>query len=432
MSTMKQILWAFVAWGAEDLYDLQHEVESSEIQRELEEVFLSVAECLPVYHLLGRKQQLLNWLQHEPVVVVEPVPEPALDTRHVRLREPIPSSLSQQATLLAPQLDRRLRSTPRTDKGVPVVTGPQGERSIYILHLFSGRRRDGDCHYWFHALIHDYLPHHEVKVFSVDTAIHDQCGNLASGRNYELLWNLACRGFFALCISGPPCETWSAARHLQLEGVKFAPRPLRSFDKPWGLDGRSLRELHQLTMGSELMVNHLQLETAVVLQGGGSLMEHPAPPRPAEYASIWRVPLHSNVSMEMRHSKQIVIEQWRYGAVGVKPTTIRCQNLGERVGAVLHQCTVDGLTRPQNSLMGLDEAQCFKTAAAKEYPSGLCLALVRASLDGLQRRIKVEGCCERNFDQLSLPEQEWVATMESAGLHVFAPTFLPDYQPNRG
>ena len=36
------------------------------------------------------------------------------------------------------------------------------------------------------------------------------------------------------------------------------------------------------------MINHLQLETAVVLNGGGSLMEHPAPPRPEEYASIWR------------------------------------------------------------------------------------------------------------------------------------------------
>ena len=32
------------------------------------------------------------------------------------------------------------------------------------------------------------------------------------------------------------------------------------------------------------MINHLQLETAVVLNGGGSLMEHPAPPRPEEYA----------------------------------------------------------------------------------------------------------------------------------------------------
>ena len=82
--------------------------------------------------------------------------------------------------------------------------------------------------------------------------------------------------------------------------------------------------------------------------------------------------------------------------------------------------------------MGLDEAQCFKTAAAKEYPSGLCLALVRASLDGLQRRIRADGHCGKNFDQLTPHEREWVATMESAGHHVFATTFLPDYQPNSG
>ena len=67
----EQILWAFVAWGSEDLYELQSGFDSMEVQKELEEVFLSVAECLPVYRLLGRKQQLLNWLQNEPV---EPVP----------------------------------------------------------------------------------------------------------------------------------------------------------------------------------------------------------------------------------------------------------------------------------------------------------------------------------------------------------------------
>ena len=29
-----------------------------------------------------------------------------------------------------------------------------------------------------------------------DTAIHDRCGNLASGKNYELLWHLACQSLF--------------------------------------------------------------------------------------------------------------------------------------------------------------------------------------------------------------------------------------------
>ena len=269
----EQILWAFVAWGSEELYELQAGFDSLEVQKELEEVFLSVAECLPVYRLLGRKQQLLNWLQKEPVVPLEPVLDPAPDTRQNRPREPIPSSLHQQASLLMPQLDRRLRSMPCTNKGVPIVIGPQGKRTLYVLHLFSGRRRHGDCHYWFHELIHDYFPDYEIVVFSVDTAIHDRCGNLASGKNYELLWHLACQGLFALCISGPPCETWSAARHLLLEGAKFAPRPLRSSERPWGLDGRSLRELCQLTTGSELMINHLQLETAVVLNGGGALIK---------------------------------------------------------------------------------------------------------------------------------------------------------------
>ncbi len=45
---------------------------------------------------------------------------------------------------------------------------------------------------------------------------------------------LARAGVFAVSLGGPPCETWSAARHLELESGK-GPRPLRSAMSSWGL-----------------------------------------------------------------------------------------------------------------------------------------------------------------------------------------------------
>ena len=256
--------------------------------------------------------------------------------------------------------------------------------------------------------------------------------NLGPGSNFTLLSDLACRGVFGLCISGPPCETWSAARHLLIEGVKFAPRPLRSCENPWGLVGLSLKELLQLETGSQLMLNNLQLEASVVLSGGGSLMEHPAPHQEESYASIWRVPLHRQTCMNFYKAKQVVIEQWRYGAVGVKPTTLRCLNLGDAVARVLHDSQLDGVQRPQVLLAGLDDANRFKTSAAKEYPEGLCRALLRTGFHGLCTR-KAEGFREVIFSQLKEREQDWLHLMSSLGSQLQeGMSFLPDYQPTSG
>lgn len=153
-------------------------------------------------------------------------------------------------------------------------------------------------------------------------------------------------------------------------------------------------------------------------------MEHPDPPKSVDYTSIWRVPLHAMTSMMLTHAKQILIEQWRYGAAGVKPTTIRSLNLGTRVATVLHQQTTPGLERPKVLLMGLDESDRFRTSAAKEYPAGLCSALIHASLDGLRTRARFEGYRECFSSQLEERELAWIRTMEQAGFCQFASTFF--------
>ena len=172
----------------------------------------------------------------------------------------------------------------------------------------------------------------------------------------------------------------------QLEDTKRrAPRPLRSASKPWGLSQLTMRELKQLTTGSHSMINNLYLETLVILKGGGSMMEHPAPPTVEEYVSVWRLRLQQMVSAALHNACQVLIQQWRYGgAAGVKPTTIRCIDLGQHE---LHSAAIPGLVRPPVVLAGYDDTtKSFRTAAAKEYPEGLCCALVRSALPCISKR----------------------------------------------
>ncbi len=61
------------------------------------------------------------------------------------------------------------------------------------------------------------------------------------------------------------------------------------------------------------MTNNLYLETLVILNVGGSMMEHPAPPKVEEYVSVRRLRLQQLVSMALHNACQVLIQQWRYG-----------------------------------------------------------------------------------------------------------------------
>eukprot|EP00435_Cladocopium_sp_Y103_P032318 s136_g8.t1 len=106
------------------------------------------------------------------------------------------------------------------------VTVENGVPTIWILHLFSGRRRRGDCHFWVQCC-QSLLSGFAVRILSVDTAIHSQLGNLDRGPYFDMLLRIIRKSFFAAGLTGPPCETFSAARHIQLQSPR-QPRPLRS------------------------------------------------------------------------------------------------------------------------------------------------------------------------------------------------------------
>ena len=313
-----------------------------------------------------------------------------------------------------------------SSQAVPIVL-EDGVPTIWILHLFSGRRRRGDCHYWCECC-HGILPGYAVRILSVDTAIDPKHGNLDRGPVFTRMLKIIQKKRFAAGLTGPPCETFSAARHLVLEGERH-PRPLRSFDLPWLMHDRSTKELYQTMIGSRLLMNSLITEATLVLAGAGSLMEHPAEHPEEDRASVWRTKCHRNWIMQLPGAWQHGIEQWRFGSVGVKPTTLRALNLGppEVVHRALHEHTDPLLLRPKNPLRGRSADGSFRTAAAKEYPSRLCRALVVATLKGLRHRIAQHGTCHGS--DLSTAERDWMNTLYRAACQSdLSGTFLPDFQ----
>lgn len=301
-----------------------------------------------------------------------------------------------------------------------------GQPTIWVLHLFSGRRRRGDCHFWSECCT-GVLPGYVIRILSVDTAIHGVHGNLDRGPVFMRLLRIIRKGFFAAGLTGPPCETFSAARHLKLEGRQ--PRPLRSAELPWLLENRGLRELFQTMIGSRLLLHSYIAEAELVLAGAGTIMEHPTEPPDEQKVSTWRLPCHEEWMMHLPDAFRHRIEQWRFGAVGVKPTTLRAIHLGPPalVAGVLHDQSDPLAIRPHTSLCGRDQDGSFRTAAAKEYPPRLCRALIIATLTGIRHRLSQHGSV--NAQSLTHDEQTWVTNLHAAATEAnLSGKYLPDFQ----
>ena len=86
-------------------------------------------------------------------------------------------------------------------------------------------------------------------------------------------------------VIGPPCETWTAIRFLEMLASK-GPRPLRSASSPWALPNLSRREFAQLGIGNSLLRVALTLCVESLGRGMSGLVEHPEEPANVSYPSI--------------------------------------------------------------------------------------------------------------------------------------------------
>jgi len=184
-----------------------------------------------------------------------------------------------------------------------------------------------------------------------------------------------------------------------------------------------------MVIGSRLFMHSIIAEVSLVLAGACSLMEHPAEHQDEARASVWRTQCHREWVMKLPDAWQHRIEQWQYGAAGVKPTTLRALNMGPPhiVHQVL-QTNRDPLAlRPCNPLRGRTADGSFRTAAAKEYPVGLCRTLVLATLESLKYKISQFGTC--TAADLSASESVWLNSLYMKACSAsLSGKFLPDFQ----
>ena len=296
----------------------------------------------------------------------------------------------------------------------------------YILHLYSGRRRQRDLQWYLEMKLSAITGH--VQIISVDTAVHEMC-DVNNPQNWRNFMDLACSGWLLAVVLGPPCETWSAARHellLDEDGAPASgPRPLRSSTRPWGIDSLLPREYRQIETGMRLLMRGLIMSIMVVMNGGAAVMEHPAASPKKDRASIWKTGLIRLVT-QCESFHQFTFVQWKYGSPGVKPTTLLYGGLPD-LPSTMRSYENNSLPKPTCPLVGRNQQGGFKTSAAKEYPAAMNEALAASIVRRLTMADDLHlGECPEVMPQdlLCFTNSLHAASSEIDELR----SFLPDYQ----
>eukprot|EP00435_Cladocopium_sp_Y103_P046691 s371_g13.t1 len=236
------------------------------------------------------------------------------------------------------------------------VPPPMADGRKFFLIFFAGHRRIGDLASWFSWLSADVIP------IPIDLAIDTEQGNIF----HDHLWK---RLIVARKVigghGGPPCETFSLARWIQIADAVF-PRPLRTTEQPWGCDERTLREVRQTLVGNILMFRALFLLLLIYAFGGSFTLEHPAGCGGKDHRwSIWESAFVQQL-MLAGDIRRWTILQGPLGQPFAKPTNILAARL-ERLGAAMYE-GYNKHWKPTVWLGGREKG-VWKTAQAKAYPT---------------------------------------------------------------
>ena len=249
-------------------------------------------------------------------------------------------------------------------------------KTLCFIHFFSGYRRQGDIQHQIEAR----WDCENVQIFcvSVDFCIQKNGGDLTLESSKQFWLERIYSGAVCGAGGGPPCETYTAARHMP-----DGPPPLRSHDWPQGLPHNSQKSWRQTRVGSILMRFMLTMICALARVGGMALLEHPAFPvwiaskRPS---SIWSCKVVR--WLKRLHCTQIAtFDQCLYGCRARKPTTfllIRMPSLWKEIVNLGHAGRCNHPHGTHRVLKGRDSEGVFNTAVAKIYPEKLNLAISKA------------------------------------------------------
>ena len=268
-----------------------------------------------------------------------------------------------------------------------------------VLHAFAGRRRPGDFQFYLDRLLATCADGVLIHAVSMDI-IYDSTLGDASSRSTQQFWFKGIdQGWVVGFIGGPPCETWSKARGVEVLGdhTRKGPRIIRTASELWGFDALGLKELEQVSMGNELLLFSLVCIFRLALRGGVAILEHPAEPDAEDAASIWRLQIVILLThlpgVEVLH-----VLQGHFGAPSPKPTHLLSLNL-PGLPAALRECAVCEQP-PKRSAIGLQTDGQWATAKLKEYPPALCFAFAKCFYTHL-RSVRIDDSAAQAEDFLS-------------------------------
>ena len=373
----------FVQWIEQKFYDTIPEDLDPDRRLLLERAYMSLLDDLPTWQMRLEMKRLTQLWLHLPSgsSLIDDH-----EASHIEVRAPRPYQRSHDIRTLYDSMQEEEIARLRYRVVTPILPRPPcGDGPWYIVHLYSGRRREEDFQHWMQSFLNEHQHGACFRVLSVDTAI-DKAMNVHSTKLWEFLIGLARAGRLRALLLGPPCETWSAARFMQLlsDAGRKSPRPLRLASSIWGLNGLSTRELLQISVGNTLLLRGLWLAVSVALHKGAVILEHPMMPLEQYKPSIWRtavVLLLVRRPFNLFYTKSI--RQWKFGAMGIKPTTFLCANVS--LEPSLDKCALEGIEKPQCPLIGVQADGSFRTAGAKEYPSALNRAFADAFISSFSR-----------------------------------------------
>lgn len=258
----------------------------------------------------------------------------------------------------------RAEATPAVGQFYP----EKGER--LVLHLFSGPRRPGDFHEAVEMLSAQWGS--PLRVLSLDTAAEPAC-DLGQTRVRQELLDLVASGRVVGVLAGPPCNTWSAARHRSVG--PSGPRPLRGRRDPWEpLPNLGPSERAAVQRGSELALLALDVAGACASRGGWAVVEHPADRGRCPFPSLWNTS-QARYMIQQCGFQRIRLDQCCYGAASCKPTELLASS------PALNSLACRCCHKPGHHarLIGVNRG-VFRTHASAQYPAALCSAFALSAV----------------------------------------------------
>lgn len=199
--------WAFAIWGYQRWFQTPLQGSPSWPMK-VKTVFLGVSGTSPMWTLLLDGHAIpgaVSLTGIVDVVAVAPTPRLSMVTRG-----PIPDTYGHWTDMPSaftldhlPQLSK--------DMPVPVLRMEDGAMTLLCIHLFSGRRRDKDIHWWLDTLAEPLMPSVKVLTVSMDTAVHAQAGNLMTAAGLKAVLELVFGKAVGLCIRRDSNDGYSFA-----------------------------------------------------------------------------------------------------------------------------------------------------------------------------------------------------------------------------